>query len=119
MLLIPCPWCGEREETEFRCGGEAHVRRPRDPAALSDDQWADYLFMRTNPKGVHAERWRHVHGCGRWFNLARDTVSDQILAVYRMGEPRPKIERRQETATAPAGARAGLTLVAARGDKTP
>ena len=94
MLLIPCPWCGEREETEFRCGGEAHILRPREPAALSDDQWADYLFMRTNPKGVHCERWRHVHGCGRWFNLARDTVSDQILAVYRMGEPRPKIDRR-------------------------
>ena len=30
--------------------------------------------MRSNPKGVHFERWRHVHGCGRWFNLARDTV---------------------------------------------
>ena len=28
MLLIPCPWCGERDETEFRCGGEAHIARP-------------------------------------------------------------------------------------------
>jgi len=91
MLLIPCPWCGEREETEFTCGGEAHVVRPRQPQALSDAEWADYLFMRTNPKGVHFERWRHVHGCGRWFNLARDTVSDQILAVYRMGECPPAV----------------------------
>ncbi|MCC2665807.1 MAG: sarcosine oxidase delta subunit [Geminicoccaceae bacterium] len=118
MLLIPCPWCGEREETEFRCGGEAHILRPRDPAALSDDQWADYLFMRTNPKGIHCERWRHVHGCGRWFNLARDTVSDQILAVYPMGEPRPKIDRRT-VATTPAAGRPGLTLVASRGDDAP
>jgi sarcosine oxidase subunit delta len=118
MLLIPCPWCGEREETEFRCGGEAHIVRPRDPAALTDDQWADYLFMRTNPKGVQCERWRHVHGCGRWFNLARDTVSDQILAVYQMGEPRPKIDRRK-VVTAPATGRAGLTLVASRGDDAP
>ena len=55
--------------------------------------WADYLFMRANPKGLHFERWRHIHGCGRWFNLARDTVSDRILAVYRMGEPKPKIKR--------------------------
>ncbi len=76
MLLIPCPWCGERAETEFRCGGEAHIVRPRQPSALSDDAWAEYLFMRSNPKGAHVERWRHVHGCGRWFNLARDTVSD-------------------------------------------
>jgi len=118
MLLIPCPWCGEREETEFRCGGEAHILRPRDPAALSDDQWADYLFMRSNPKGVHCERWRHVHGCGRWFNLARDTVGDQILAIYRMGEPRPKIERPSAGAR-PAACRPELTLVGARSDEAP
>ena len=80
---------------------------------MSDEQWADYLFMRSNPKGVHCERWRHVHGCGRWFNLARDTASDQILAVYHMGEPRPKIER--TPATRPATGRAA-TLVAARGE---
>ncbi len=91
MLLIPCPWCGEREETEFHCGGEAHIARPDHPADLSDDAWADYLFMRTNPKGVHFERWLHGHGCGRWFNLARDTASDTILTVYRMGEPAPAI----------------------------
>jgi heterotetrameric sarcosine oxidase delta subunit len=90
MLLIPCPWCGVRDETEFRCGGEAHIPRPKRPAELTDQQWADYLFMRTNPKGLHYERWRHVHGCGRWFNLARDTVTDRILTAYRIGEPRPE-----------------------------
>jgi len=91
MLLIPCPFCGERDETEFRCGGEAHIARPKQRQALSDQEWADYLFMRSNPKGVHFERWRHVHGCGRWFNVARDTVSDRILEVYAMGAPRPQI----------------------------
>jgi sarcosine oxidase subunit delta len=93
MLLISCPWCGEREETEFHCGGEAHIVRPKQPAALSDDQWADYLFMRSNPKGRHLERWCHVQGCGRWFNAARDTVSDRFLAVYKMGETCPPLER--------------------------
>jgi sarcosine oxidase subunit delta len=93
MLLIPCPWCGERNETEFRCGGEAHIVRPRQSSVLLDDAWADYLFMRTNPKGMHVERWRHVHGCGRWFNLVRDTVSDAVLAVYRMGEQPPEVAR--------------------------
>jgi sarcosine oxidase, subunit delta len=102
MLLIPCPWCGEREETEFRCGGEAHIARPRQPQALADGEWADYLFMRSNPKGMHFERWRHIHGCGRWFNLARDTVSDRILAVYRMGEPPPRIEAAGEARRAAA-----------------
>jgi heterotetrameric sarcosine oxidase delta subunit len=108
MLLIPCPWCGEREETEFRCGGEAHIVRPKQPAQMSDDQWADFLFMRSNPKGVQHERWCHVHGCGRWFNVARDTVSDRILEVYRMGEPRPRVETR---APADATVTPGLSLV--------
>ena len=28
MLLIPCPWCGPREEIEFRYGGQAGHRVP-------------------------------------------------------------------------------------------
>jgi sarcosine oxidase subunit delta len=116
MLLIPCPWCGVRDETEFRCGGEAHIARPAQPAALSDDQWADYLFMRSNPKGLHFERWRHVHGCGRWFNVARDTVSDRIVEVYEMDAPRPRIEA--PAAAAPSGARRDLTVVASATDET-
>ncbi len=91
MLLIECPWCGARPETEFHCGGEAHIERPADPAAVDDAAWADYLFMRRNPKGVHAERWMHAQGCRRWFNVLRHTVSHEILAVYRMGEPAPDV----------------------------
>ncbi|WP_207460721.1 sarcosine oxidase subunit delta [Azospirillum sp. SYSU D00513] len=82
MLLINCPWCGPRDETEFSYGGEAHRVRPADPSALTDEQWADFLFMRTNPKGAHKERWVHSHGCRRWFNVERHTVTHQILNVY-------------------------------------
>lgn len=89
MLLVPCPCCGPRPEVEFRCGGEAHIARPADPFALDDAAWAEYLFNRTSPKGVHAERWLHVHGCGRWFNALRDTVSDAFITSYEMGQPRP------------------------------
>ena len=39
-----------------------------------------------NPKGVHAERWLHAHGCQRWFNALRDTASDRIVETYAMGE---------------------------------
>ncbi len=90
MHLIPCPWCGPREESEFACGGEAHISRPPDPDGLSDAAWADYVFMRTNPKGPHRERWVHVHGCRRWFNVVRDTLSHRIVAVYSMGEEAPR-----------------------------
>jgi sarcosine oxidase subunit delta len=92
MLLITCPHCGPRPEVEFRGGGEAHLARPADPSDMSDEAWAEFLFYRTNPKGVHAERWNHAHGCQRWFNALRDTVSDRILATYKAGEPRPALE---------------------------
>lgn len=92
MFLIPCPWCGPRDQREFKCGGEAHIVRPRLPADLSDDEWGDYVFMRKNPKGVHHERWVHAHGCRRWFHMARDTATDRILAVYRIGEEPPAID---------------------------
>jgi heterotetrameric sarcosine oxidase delta subunit len=89
MLLITCPWCGPRDENEFQYGGEAHIARPKDPAALSDAEWADYLFMRKNPKGKHRERWMHRSGCRRWFNAERDTVSHAITAIYKIGEKPP------------------------------
>ncbi|MBV1703850.1 MAG: sarcosine oxidase subunit delta [Hyphomicrobiales bacterium] len=92
MLLIRCPYCAtERPEIEFRHGGQAHVARPADPSAVDDAAWSEYLFFRDNPKGVAAERWRHVHGCGRFFNCLRDTVSDRILATYPAGAPRPTL----------------------------
>ena len=95
MLLIPCPYCGvDRPEIEFRYSGEAHIDRPRDPGALSDLEWAQFLYFRSNPKGPHAERWRHVFGCGRFFNVVRDTVSDRILAAYKAGEARPNLAER-------------------------
>ncbi|MEM8948285.1 MAG: sarcosine oxidase subunit delta [Pseudomonadota bacterium] len=96
MLLITCPFCGPREETEFHCGGEAHIVRPPSPSALSDDEWADYLFNRKNPRGVHLERWCHTAGCGRWFNVARDTVTDRVFAVYKMGETCPPLPAESE-----------------------
>ncbi|HXU41124.1 MAG TPA: sarcosine oxidase subunit delta [Burkholderiales bacterium] len=87
MLLIRCPWCGPRDETEFRCGGEAHIARPGDPQALDDAAWAEYVFMRNNPKGWFRERWVHSAGCRRWFNAERHTVTHEIRRTYKPGEP--------------------------------
>ena len=86
MLLIRCPWCGTRDETEFRYGGEAHIARPADPQALDDAAWAEYVFMRNNPKGWFRERWVHSAGCRRWFNAERHTVTHQIARTYKPGE---------------------------------
>ena len=92
MLLIRCPFCAmERPEIEFRYAGEAHIARPDDTVSGQDGEWSEFLYFRSNPKGMHAERWRHMHGCGRFFNALRDTVSDRITATYRPGEARPVI----------------------------
>lgn len=89
MLLLTCPWCGPRDETEYHYGGQAHVPYPEDPAALDDRQWAEYVFYRDNPKGPFAERWMHGTGCRRWFNVVRDTATYEVLAVYRLDEAGP------------------------------
>ena len=89
MLLIHCPYCDEkRAEIEFAYAGEAHIARPPDPAALSDEDWTQYLFIRSNPRGRHHERWRHIHGCGRFFNAVRDTVTDKFEVTYKARESR-------------------------------
>lgn len=93
MLLIHCPYCNEeRPEIEFAHAGEAHLVRPTDMAGMSDDEFASFFFYRDNKKGVAFERWRHLHGCARFFNAARDTVSDKFLKTYKAGEAKPNIE---------------------------
>jgi len=89
MLQISCPWCGPRDEIEFRWGGEAHVHRPKPD--VSDQVWTEYLFYKDNPKGVGLERWHHESGCRRWFNLARNTASHEVLATYALDAPRPEV----------------------------
>lgn len=96
MLMIPCPWCGLRDESEFQYGGEAHIARPKDPDALSDEQWADYLFNRTNTRGLHREMWNHAAGCRRWFNVERDTVTYKITQSYKIGEMPASAEQTEQ-----------------------
>jgi sarcosine oxidase subunit delta len=58
MLHIFCPHCGElRSEEEFHASGQAHIPRPLDPNACTDEEWGDYMFFRDNPRGLHHELW--------------------------------------------------------------
>jgi sarcosine oxidase subunit delta len=92
MFLIKCPYCCEdRSELEFRWAGEAHIARPENIAEISHEEFAEYFFLRDNTKGVAWERWRHIHGCGRFFNAIRDTVSDKFLLTYKAGLPRQPV----------------------------
>lgn len=81
MLILRCPYCGvEGEETEFACGGEAHLKR-FGPGS-NDEDFHTYLFAKENAKGVHFERWRHVNGCGKWFHVARNTITLEVYGTY-------------------------------------
>lgn len=81
MLIITCPYCGvTAEETEFHAGGEAHLKR-FGPGS-SDADFEGYLFLRDNVKGVTFERWRHVYGCGKWFHVARNTITLEVYGSY-------------------------------------
>ena len=91
MFIINCPFCGERDQSEFKAGGEAHILRPKQPSELSDDEWAEFLFMKKNIKGIQFERWNHSNGCRRWFNVVRNTATDEIIKIYNMGENPPEI----------------------------
>jgi sarcosine oxidase subunit delta len=84
MLRIPCPWCGERDETEFRYRGAAARARPQPEADLA--AFSAYVYERDNPQGWHREWWLHVGGCRRLLVVVRHTLSHEIRASVDAGE---------------------------------
>ncbi len=80
MLLIKCPWCGERDMVEFTHGGDATKVYPQDPDALTAEEWHQFVYLRDNPQGQHDEYWHHIAGCRQWLKLRRDTTTHDILA---------------------------------------
>ncbi len=79
MLRIPCPWCGERDEIEFRYRGDASVARPAADAGI--DAFAAYVYRRDNPLGWHLEWWLHAGGCRQLLAVLRHTLTHEIRAV--------------------------------------
>jgi sarcosine oxidase subunit delta len=79
MLRIACPFCGVRDEVEFRYRGDASVARPA--AGDGEEAFLAYVYVRTNPKGRHEEWWQHVGGCRQTLRVVRDTHSHEISAV--------------------------------------
>ena len=79
MLRIHCPWCGERDETEFRYRGDATQVRPDATAAL--EEFVRYVYARDNPLGWHLEWWLHVGGCRKLLKVVRHTLTHEIRSV--------------------------------------
>lgn len=79
MHLISCPFCGPRDETEFRFGAEAG--KQHGTAASSARDWAGYLYFQNNPKGETREIWLHL-ACGEFFVVERNSVTHAIHRTY-------------------------------------
>ncbi|WP_119342866.1 sarcosine oxidase subunit delta [Facilibium subflavum] len=97
MLEIKCPWCGPRAQSEFSYGGQAHRSYPNNNADFTDKQWGNYLFIHDNTRGTLYEQWCHCHGCRRWFNVARDTTTNEILAIYDLNQPKPDFSNQENS----------------------
>ena len=76
MLLVPCPHCGPRNQSDLRLVGEA-VPRP-DPNTTSPAEWGEYLYLRENPAGWAIETWYCRSGCRRYFVLERNTATNEF-----------------------------------------
>jgi len=79
MLRIICPICGERDHSEFTYGGDATVVYPDLSAPVG--AWINAVYVRSNPKGPHRERWQHSDGCRLWLIVERDTMTHEIRRV--------------------------------------
>jgi heterotetrameric sarcosine oxidase delta subunit len=87
MLRISCPWCGERDETEFRYRGDARAERPGAGAGAAP--YVAYVYERANELGWHLEWWLHVGGCRALLKVLRHTLTHEIRWVGSPGEPPP------------------------------
>lgn len=79
MIRINCPFCGERDHSEFSYGGDASIKYPELNAPI--DEWHDAVFMRENIRGLQSETWQHISGCRMWLIVERNTVTHQIKSV--------------------------------------
>ena len=81
-MRSPCPHCGSRDVREFTCLGDATLARPDPQTPEALEQFTQYVYLRDNPAGPHAEFWYHGAGCQAWLVVTRDTRTHEILDVH-------------------------------------
>ena len=79
MIRIKCPYCGERDHSEFTYGGDASIKYPELDASVKE--WVKAIFFRKNIRGVQKETWHHLSGCRMWLEVERSTITHEISSV--------------------------------------
>ncbi len=80
-MRIECPFCGERDLSEFTCLGAAGRPHPAGDGEDGQARLLDAVYLRENAAGAHRELWYHTFGCRSWLQVTRDTRTHEILAV--------------------------------------
>jgi sarcosine oxidase subunit beta len=81
----------------LRCAGRRTRRRGRGALGVGAHHVCHQMsqLWRTRFIGIflwrRAERWNHAAGCRRWFNMLRNTATDDILTVYGLDEESPEV----------------------------
>ena len=50
LMLIPCPYCGARDSSEFSYRGDATGTRPDPSDPQAEAKFHDYVYLRDNPR---------------------------------------------------------------------
>ena len=79
MIRIKCPFCGERDHSEFTYGNDGSIEYPSLDAPTED--WVKAIFFRKNISGMQLETWHHTSGCRLWLYVKRNTVTHEIESV--------------------------------------
>jgi heterotetrameric sarcosine oxidase delta subunit len=80
MLLINCPYCGERDESEFRYGGRRVIYPPLDSSA-GIEKWHRAIHLHDNSQEPIREFWYHESACELWIEINRDIDSHETTPV--------------------------------------
>lgn len=79
-MLIPCPYCGPRDVSEFTYQGDDNRVRP-DPGSTDVAAWNAYIYDRVNTAGDFRELWQHSGGCRAHLKVTRNTLTHAISEV--------------------------------------
>ena len=80
-MRIQCPFCGERDLSEFAYLGAAAGKRPDPDTPDAEARFFAAVYLRDNPAGPHRELWYHTFGCRSWLQVTRNTRTHEILSV--------------------------------------
>ncbi len=80
-MRIECPFCGERDVSEFNYLGDAGFHHPPADAEDRAERYYEAVYLRDNPAGSHEELWYHAAGCLAWLRVTRNTRTHEILGV--------------------------------------